>query len=96
VELDPLIHQATRLRVVALLARNREAPFTWIQETLGLTSGNLDSHVQRLAEAGYLESRRALTPAGFQARVAITPAGDAAYQAYLAALRAVLEGEREG
>jgi DNA-binding MarR family transcriptional regulator len=90
--LDPLIHQSTRLRVMALLARNREAPFTWIQETLGLTSGNLDSHVQRLGEAGYLESHRALTSSGFHVRVAITPAGDAAYQAYLQALRGVLEG----
>ncbi len=91
-ELDPLIHQATRLRVMALLARNREAPFTWMQETLGLTPGNLDSHVQRLVEAGYVHQWRALTASGFQSRVRLTPEGDAAYRAYLAALRAVLEG----
>lgn len=91
-ELDALIHQPTRLRVMTLLVRNREAPFTWIQGELGLTSGNLDSHVQRLAEAGYVEQGRALTPGGFQVRVRITPAGDAAYQAYLRALRSLLEG----
>ena len=89
--LDPLIHQPTRLRVMALLVRNREAPFTWVHETLGLTPGNLDSHVSRLAEAGYVTQWRALTAHGFQSRLAITPGGDQAYQAYLRALRALIE-----
>jgi DNA-binding MarR family transcriptional regulator len=90
-DLDPLIHQSTRLRLMMLLHRNREAPFTFLQSALELTPGNLDSHLTRLGAAGYVESGRVLTPGGFQVRVRITPAGDAAFQAYLRRLRSLLE-----
>lgn len=82
-ELDPLIHQRTRLRVLTVLHRNRRAPFVWVRETLDLTPGNLDSHVSRLEEAGYLDRGRVLTEDGFQVEVQITPEGDAAFEAYL-------------
>src|SRR5437879_2595256 len=90
-DLDPLIHQPTRLRIMALLVRNREAPFTWVYESLGLTPGNLDSHIGRLAAAGYVKQWRALTAKGFHSRLAITDPGEAAYQAYLKALRSLIE-----
>lgn len=87
-ELDPVIHQPTRLRIMTLLHRNRQAAFTWIRDVLGLTDGNLGSHAARLEGAGYVEQGRALTPNGFQVRLRVTPAGDDAFRAYLAALRA--------
>jgi DNA-binding MarR family transcriptional regulator len=89
--LDPVIHQVVRLRVMALLSRNRTAPFVWVREVLGLTDGNLGSHMSRLVAAGYAESTRTLTRTGFQVRLRITPAGDDAYRVYLTALRSYLE-----
>jgi DNA-binding MarR family transcriptional regulator len=89
-ELDPLIHQSTRLRLMTLLHKDREAPFVWLQEKLALTSGNLDGHVQRLVAAGYVGYGKRLTDSGFQARVWITPAGDAAFTAYVEQLRLLL------
>ena len=88
--LDPIIHQATRLRIVALLFRNRTAAFTWARDTLGLTDGNSDTHAKRLEETGYIRRGRVLTTSGFQVRLQITPEGDAAFRAYLQALRAYL------
>lgn len=87
-ELDELIHQRTRLRVMTLLHRNRRAAFTWVQETLELTPGNLDSHVGRLEDAGYLERGRVLTEDGFQVEIRITDEGDEGFEAYLADLEA--------
>lgn len=89
--LDPVIHQAVRLRVMVLLSRNRAASFVWVRDTLGLTDGNLGSHVTRLVSAGYAESSRELTRSGFQVWLRITLVGDEAYRAYLAALRSYLE-----
>ncbi len=89
--LDPVIHQVVRLRVMAVLSRNRSASFVWVRDTLGLTDGNLGSHVARLQAAGYAKSARVLMATGFQVRLRITPQGDAAYRAYLAALRTYLE-----
>ena len=90
-ELDPIIHQSARLRVMALLQKNREAPTTWIQQQLSLTPGNLDAHVQRLAAAGYVEQGRRLTTSGFQSWVRITRDGDAAYERYRQALKRLLD-----
>ena len=76
---------------MALLCRNRTGSFVWVRDTLGLTDGNLGSHMSRLSAAGYAASERVLTRTGFQVWLRITPAGDAAYRTYLAALRSYLE-----
>ncbi len=93
--LDPVIHQATRLRIMALLHRNRVASFTWVRDTLGLTDGNLDTHTAKLEEAGYVKRGRALDVGGFEVRMRITPEGDAAFRSYLEGLRAYLAMETE-
>jgi len=54
-ELDPAIHQPTRLRLLMLLAGVESADFTFLLRTLGVTKGNLSSHMSRLEEAGYVE-----------------------------------------
>lgn len=89
-DLDPVLHQAVRLRVMGLLNRNRAASFVWVRDTLQLTDGNLGSHMARLVAAGYAASSRELTRSGFQVWLRITPAGDAAFERYLAALRSYL------
>lgn len=83
-ELNPVIHQQTRLRVMTLLYRNRQCPFQWLYETLELTPGNLDTHASRLEDEGYAERTRVLEPDGFRVVLRITPEGDEAYRAYLA------------
>lgn len=91
--LDPVIHQPTRLRIMALLFRNRVAAFTWVRDTLGLTDGNLDTHAAKLEQAGYVKRGRALDIGGFQVKMKITAEGDAAFRAYLDGLRAYLATE---
>ena len=90
--LDPVIHQATRLRIMALLFRNRSGTFTWVRDALGLTDGNLDAHVTRLEHAGYVQRGLGLTSrkGGFQVRLRITLEGDRAFRNYLEALKAYL------
>ena len=58
-ELDPIIHQSTRLRLLALLSGVDEADFNFLSTTLGLTDGNLSVHTSKLEQAGYLEIRKA-------------------------------------
>ncbi len=89
--LSPVIHQATRLRIMALLFRNRNASFTWVRDSLGLTDGNLDTHATRLEGQRYIQRARVLTTRGFQVRLSITPEGDAAFREYLAALEGYLQ-----
>lgn len=88
---DPLIHQRTRLRIMTVLYRNRQVPFTELRDALGLTDGNLASHAGKLEEAGYLEARRVLEGTGFELRYVVTDAGTEAYRDYLDTLRDLLE-----
>ena len=93
--LDPLIHQETRLRIVALLAglgEGAKAEFTWLKEALGLTEGNLSSHLQKLEEAGYVRVEKGFRGKRPKTWVALTPEGRAAYEAYRKALLDLLQG----
>ncbi len=92
-ELDPLIHQRTRLKIIATLHRNREATFPDLREGLQLTAGNLHSHADRLVDAGYIERFRALLGTRFQTRYRITETGSAAFRAYLDELEVFVRGE---
>jgi len=55
IELDPDIHQPTRLRIVALLSGLARADFNFLRTALRLTEGNLSSHMARLEQVGYVE-----------------------------------------
>ena len=52
--LDDVVHQRTRLGILAVLAEGARAQFGFLQESLGLTDGNLSRHLQTLEEAGYV------------------------------------------
>jgi len=54
-ELDPHVHQPTRLRILMILSGVDSADFSFLLNTLGLTKGNLSSHMSRLEEVGYVE-----------------------------------------
>jgi len=55
VSLDRLIHQPTRLAIMAVLYSCEGADFIYLKNTTGLTKGNLSSHLSKLEEAGYIE-----------------------------------------
>ena len=54
-ELDPNIHQPTRLRILMLLSGVDAADFSFLLNTLRITNGNLSSHMSRLEQAGYVK-----------------------------------------
>ena len=51
---DRLIHEPSRLMVVAVLSQVKEADFQYLAQTTGLTKGNLSVHLSKLEEAGYI------------------------------------------
>lgn len=79
-----VLHQPARLALMALLFQRGDVGAAAAREATSLTPGNLDSHARRLAEAGLVESRKALTREGFEVRYRLTPAGRAAMGRYLA------------
>ena len=57
-DVDRIIHEPARLRILTILSGVDVADFTFLCTTLGLTKGNLSSHMDRLEKAGYIEVRK--------------------------------------
>lgn len=90
-KLDDVLHQPTRLRIVAFLVRTRVAAVVTIRDALGLTDGNLAGHLRKLEASGYVQTRRVLRALRFEVQASITPRGSDAVVSYAAALRQMLE-----
>ena len=93
--LDPLIHVPVRLRIVATLAALPDGDtltFTRLQDMLGLTPGNLITHLRKLEDAGYTSMEKTGNGIWSRTTVALTKRGRAALDAYTEALRALLNG----
>lgn len=93
--LDPLIHVPARLQILATLAALPDGDalsFTRLQEMIGLTAGNLITHLRKLEEANYLTSEKTGSGPASKTAVALTQQGRAALAAYTQTLRALLEG----
>ena len=56
-ELDPLLHSELRLAIVSILIGADEADFVYLREATGATAGNLSVQLDKLAQAGYIETR---------------------------------------
>ena len=55
VKFDPLIHQSSRLAIMAVLAGSASADFTYLVTMTGLNKGTLSKHLTKLRDAGYVE-----------------------------------------
>ena len=94
-ELDPIIHVPARLRIVATLAALPDGDtlsFTRLQDMIGLTPGNLITHLRKLEDAGYIETEKTGNGQRLAHPVALTLQGRAALESYTAALHDVLAG----
>ncbi len=94
--LNPLIHQPTRLRIMAALVGMDEgdkADFTFLRDLLGLTDGNLSVHIQRLEEAGYVAVEKTFVGRRPRTWIWAAPEGRAAFAAHVDALERIIHGQ---
>jgi DNA-binding transcriptional ArsR family regulator len=73
--LDPNVHQPARLRILMLLSGVDSADFTFLLTTLGLTKGNLSSHMSRLEAASYVEIAKSFEGKIPNTSYSLTPLG---------------------
>jgi DNA-binding MarR family transcriptional regulator len=92
--LDPVIHVPARLRIVVTLAVLHDGDtlsFTRLQDLIGLTPGNLITHLRKLEEVGYVRTEKTGGGATARTSVALTHGGRAALELYTTALRGLLD-----
>jgi DNA-binding MarR family transcriptional regulator len=92
--LDPVIHAPARLRLMVTLAALPDGDnlsFTRLQDLIGLTPGNLITHLRKLDDAGYVRTDKTGSGVNALTTVALTHAGRAALERYTAVLRQLLD-----
>jgi DNA-binding MarR family transcriptional regulator len=90
---DPIIHQATRLRIMASLNRlatDASLDFTRLKSILETTDGNLGTHLDALEKAGYIAIDKSFEGRKPRTRVKATPAGRRAFARHVAYLREII------
>jgi DNA-binding MarR family transcriptional regulator len=92
--LDPVIHAPARLRLMVTLAalpHGDTLSFTRLQDMLGLTPGNLITHLRKLEDTGYTQTQKTGSGTSALTTVALTHDGRAALDRYTAVLRQLLD-----
>jgi DNA-binding MarR family transcriptional regulator len=92
-ELDPVIHVPARLRIMVTLATLPEGDdlsFTRLQELIGLTPGNLITHLRKLEDAQYVTTVKSGRGVTARTAVSLTQDGRAALDHYSTVLRELL------
>lgn len=86
-ELDSLLHSQLRLAVMSILLSVEEADFVYLKEKTESTAGNLSVQIDKLNEAGYIETEKSFVNKRPRTTCRITPAGRKAFEMYVNALK---------
>ena len=81
-DVDRLIHEPSRLMIMAQLYVVQSADFLFIQNQTQMTPGNLSSHLSKLEGAGYVEVTKEFLDRKPHTALALTKKGRAAFKEY--------------
>ena len=88
-EIDKIIHEPARLRIMMILSGLEQADFNFLVTILSLTRGNLSRHVEKLESAGYLKVKRSFKGKTRNTSYQLTQKGSKALAQYWENLDAV-------
>ncbi len=89
--IDRLIHEPSRLSIMAVLYALKEADFLYLLNITGLTKGNLSAHVSRLEESGYIEVEKKFIGKKPKTIYRLTPRGEKAFEEYLSKIKKIVQ-----
>jgi DNA-binding MarR family transcriptional regulator len=88
-ELDRTIHEPVRLRIMAMLGGVDTVDFNFLLSTLGLSKGNLSSHIEKLEAAGYVQVTKGFNGKITHTEYSLTSKGRKALEKHWQALDAL-------
>lgn len=92
-ELDEIIHQPLRLKIMAALHAEPDSEpldFARLKKLTGATDGNLGRHINTLAEADYLRIEKDFYKNRPRTRAFLTAKGKANFEAHVTYLKTLL------
>jgi len=87
--IDRIIHEPSRLVIMAQLYVVQSADFLFLQNQTGMTPGNLSSHLSKLEDAGYVEVTKEFIDRKPHTALALTKRGRASFMEYRKKMRQV-------
>lgn len=82
VEINRIVHEPARLKILAYLSLVESADFTFLVSRIGLTMGNLSAHISKLEDAGYIEVDKEFKDNRPRTMISLTPEGNEAFTVY--------------
>jgi predicted ArsR family transcriptional regulator len=93
-ELDRVIHQPVRTRIVAYLASHGPTDYVTLRNTLGLSDGHMTTHMRELIESEYVSFEKEFVDNKKpRTTYKLSPTGRKQFGAYIKALHEILKGE---
>ena len=89
-QLDRVIHEKGRLAIMSMLAATPELSFTELRNALGMTDGNLTTHIRTLQEEGFVAVSKSSANNRPLTTCALTPAGRQAFTSYIDLLEQIV------
>ena len=94
-KLDKAIHEKGRLAIMSSLAASPELSFTELREAIGMTDGNLTTHIRTLQEAGYVAVTKSFQNNRPLTTCVLTAAGRRAFAGYIDLLEQIVALARQ-
>lgn len=88
-DLDRVVHEPVRLRILSVLAAVESADFNFLLTALGVTRGNLSVHADKLEQAEYIAITKGYNGKIPRTEYAITDKGRAALEQYWQTIDAI-------
>ena len=86
-DLDKVIHQPIRTRIMAFLANVKECDYTSLKNSLKLTDGHMSTHMKELLASGYVEMEKSFIENKPRTTYRITKDGKKRFLLYVNALK---------
>lgn len=90
-KIDAIFHSRIRLAVASMLYHDGRSDFNTLKVSIGATDGNLNTHLRRMEEAGYVEVEKKFSGRKPVTIYCLTAAGRAAFEEYIQRLESFLQ-----
>lgn len=88
--LNKIFDSRIRLGIMSALVVNDEVNFNQLKELIGVTDGNLASHLKTLEENGYIKVQKGFVGRKTNTTYSVTKAGEKAFRQHLDALEKMI------
>lgn len=90
-EIDKLIHEPSRLAIMAQLYIVQSADFLFLLPQTGLTTGNLSRHIIKLEKAGYVKVEKEFVGKKPHTILQLTKEGRAVFTNYIENMKQIID-----